>query len=217
MKRKAALLIILTFLILCGCLFWINAHIVECSKGLIRDASSVSQVDAVLILGASVFESGKLSDILSDRVDTAIDLYEKGAAKKILVSGDHGQDSYDEVNSIKDYLLDKGIPARDIFLDHAGFDTYDSLFRAKAIFKVHNLAITTQKFHLSRAVYIAAHLGMDVYGIPSDRHKYQKIAYFELREFFARIKAFFDVRFNAQPKYLGEQIPITGSSTKSWE
>jgi SanA protein len=215
MKFKIVALIITIGL---GLIMWINLHIVECAEGLTyHDASSIGQVDAVLLLGASVFESGRLSDILSDRADEAISIYEQGKAKKILVSGDHGQASYDEVNSIKKYLLDKGVPAQDIFLDHAGFDTYDSLYRAKAIFKVEKIIIATQKFHLARAVYIGAHVGLDVYGIPADRHEYQRIAYFQFREIFARVKAFFDVQLNAQPKYLGEQIPITGSSTQSWD
>ncbi|MCK4799462.1 YdcF family protein, partial [Candidatus Parcubacteria bacterium] len=125
--------------------------------------------------------------------------------------------NYDEVNTAKDYLLDKGVKSEDIFLDHAGFDTYDSLYRAREIFEVSSVIVVTQNFHLPRAVYIGRKLDLEIYGFSADKHLYANVDYNESREIFSKVKAFFDVSFHAKPKFLGEKIPISGDSKKSWD
>lgn len=196
----------------------INVYILNASEGFIyKNVDDVPSKKVALVLGAKVYADGRMSDIVKDRALTVIDLYSSGKVEKVLVSGDHGTKTYDEVNTIKDYLLQNGVPAADIFLDHAGFDTYDSVYRARAIFQVPSMIIVTQDFHLPRAVYEARALGMDTVGFSADRHEYLSAAFNEFRESLARVKAFFDVTFQSKPKFLGEVIPIDGDSTLSWD
>ncbi len=195
----------------------INLYIVIFSQTYNLHIDSLPKAESVMILGARVYPDGRLSDMLRDRADTAIEVYRYGKAKKILVSADHGSLKYDEVNAIKNYLLSKSIPKEDIFLDHAGFDTYSSLYRAKEIFDVTSTILTTQNFHLSRAIYIGNSLGIQTYGLSADKQHYIGIFYNQLREVPARFKAYFSILFKAKPKYLGSKIPITGSAETSWD
>lgn len=199
-------------------IFLINLHINAKSRDYVfSDINSVPETQVALILGAKVIPGIGMSPMLKDRVITALELYEKGKVQRFLVSGDHGTKDYDEVNIIKEYLLEQGVPSEDIFLDHAGFDTYDSLFRAEYIFKVESLTAITQNFHLSRAVYLGRSLGINAYGFSADRQLYAGIRYNESREKIAKVKAFFDIFFHSKPRYLGEPIPITGDSKESWD
>lgn len=183
----------------------------------IYSADNVPEKQTVLILGAKVHENGQMSDMFRDRVDAAIALYESGKVEKILVSGDHGQKNYDEVNVAREYLLQRGVKGEDIFLDHAGFDTYDSVYRAKKIFQVQSLVVSTQKYHLPRALYISRKLGIDAVGVPADLHEYGGQDYRNLREWAADVKAWLDANLKAKPKFLGDAVPITGSSYASWD
>ena len=183
---------------------------------IVENIEEIKSAEVAIILGALVFDD-RLSHIVIDRTETAIELYNNQKVLKILVSGDHGRKNYDEVNAIKDYLLEKGVPSEDIFLDHAGFNTYDSMYRAQYIFGINSAIISTQKFHLPRALYIAKELGIDAYGLPADKRLYGKETYNNTRESFARIKAWFNIKFQSLPKFLGEKIPITGDSQKSWD
>ena len=196
----------------------INFYINSQSKTYIfQDMNDLPETKVVLILGAKVYERGIMSGMFQDRVETAFDLYDKGKVEKILISGDHGREDYDEVNTAKDHLLDKGVDEEDIFLDHAGFDTYDSLYRAKEIFEVSSVIVVTQNFHLPRAVYIGRKLDLEIYGLSADRHLYANIDYNESREILSKVKAFLDITLRAKPKFLGEKIPISGDSEKSWD
>lgn len=198
--------------------FFIYQFVADASSGfLYSDIQKIPQKQVALVLGAKVKSSGAMSDILKDRVATALDLYRAKKVSKILVSGDHGEEEYDEVNAMKDFLLKEKVRPEDLFLDHAGFDTYDSVYRAREIFQVDSLIVVTQEFHLVRAVYIARSLGIDAVGMAADRQKYLGMARNELREIPARVKAFLDVAFGSKPKFLGEKIPITGESGKSWD
>lgn len=198
--------------------FLINFNVNSKSRQYIfSETAKAPKADVALVLGAKVYNDGRLSDMLRDRADTAIDLYNDGKAGKILVSGDHGTAGYDEVNAIKNYLLEKEIKGEDIFLDHAGFDTYDSLYRAKRIFEARSVIIISQNFHLPRAVYIGRGLGLEAYGASADRHNYGNIKINAAREIAADVKAFWDVNLSVKPKYLGESIPISGDSKKSWD
>lgn len=198
--------------------FLINFHINSESKPyILSNAESSPKVQAVLVLGAKVYSDGRMSPMLEDRAATALQFYRKGMAEKFLVSGDHGTKGYDEANAVKSYLVENGVDGDDIFLDYAGFDTYDSLYRAREIFKVQSAVIATQNFHLPRAVYIGRALGIQVWGISADRQSYMNVEYNQTRELLSKIKAFLDVNLHSKPKFLGEPIPITGDGRKSWD
>ena len=170
--------------------------------------------DCILVLGAGIRKGGP-SPMLEDRLLTAIDLYNNGVAPKILVSGDHEYNDYDEVNVMKNYLKENGIPSEDIFMDHAGLSTYDSVYRAKLIFKVHKVIIVTQKYHLYRALYIAKNIDLKAYGVSSTKRDYVGQSKRDVREFIAQIKDFFKCLINPEPTYLGEVISIKGNGDKT--
>ena len=170
-----------------------------------------------LVPGASVYASGKPSPILADRLDKALELYQAGKVQRFLLSGDHGTRTYDEVNGMKSYLNQQGVPDSVIFTDHAGFDTYSSMFRAREIFGVDSAIIVTQTFHLRRALYIARKQGIIAYGYKSDMQRYPSLTYLKIRESLASVKAFFEVLFRVKPHFEGEKIPIKGSSRLSYD
>lgn len=165
------------------------------------------QVRTAIVLGASILPNGDLSLVLKDRVDTAIQLYTEEKVTNILVTGDDGTLTHNEVRPVRKYLLANGIPDKAIFLDHAGFDTYSSMYRARDIFKVGSVVIVTQSFHLSRALFIARKLGVNAYGVSADRHQYMLKN--NVREVFADVKAVFDILAHRKPKYLGDTVPVS--------
>jgi SanA protein len=195
----------------------INFYMIIASRTKVaRSTAQAPNAQVAIVLGARVFENGVLSDVVADRVDTAIELYRLGKVKKLLLTGDHGQTTYDEVNAMRRYVLSNGIPSQDIFLDHAGFSTFDSMYRARDVFKVKDALVVTQRFHLARSVYTANSLGVNATGIPADRHIYAKAMIFDIREALARIKAFSQIHITrAKPKFLGPKIPITGDGRKT--
>ena len=148
--------------------------------------------------------------MLEDRLLQGIELYFGGASDRLLMSGDHGRKDYDEVNIMKKFAIGKGVPSKHIFMDHAGFSTYESMYRARDIFQVKKAIIVTQKYHLYRALYVADALGIEAYGVASDPRIYAGQDYREKREILARIKDFFTVIIQPEPTYLGEIIPIDG-------
>lgn len=149
--------------------------------------------------------------MLEDRLLQGIELYENGASNRLLMSGDHGRKEYDEVNVMKQFAMDRNIVSEHIFMDHAGFSTYESLYRARDVFKAKKIIVVTQEYHLYRALYIAEKLGLEAYGVASDPRQYAGQEYRELREIFARVKDFFNVIFKPEPTYLGEAIPVSGN------
>ena len=166
--------------------------------------------DCILVLGAGVKENFP-SDMLRDRLDTAIELYKKGIAPKLLMSGDHGNVDYDEVNVMKNYAIEQGVPSEDIFMDHAGFSTYESIYRAREIFGAERVVVVSQEYHLYRALYIGRSFGLDVCGVSADLRDYNSEFTNETREIAARVKDFFYCIFKPEPTYLGEPIALTGS------
>jgi len=195
-----------------------NWQVYMAGKNLMKkDISELEEAQVVIALGARVYDNGKMSDVFRDRVDTAFEVYESGKAKKILVSGDHGRKEYDEVNTAREYLLTKGVKEEDIFMDHAGFDTYDSLYRAGYIFEIEKAIISTQKSHLPRALYIGDNLGLEVKGIQADKHIYINSLQQFIRERLANVKAFLNVLLKSKPKFLGEKMDIEGDGRKSWD
>jgi len=200
--------------------FFINTGMILGSrKHIYADINAIPQRTVILILGSQI-RGQKLSPVLQDRVDSGITLMAQSKGKKLLLSGDHGQRYYDEVNAMRLYVLANApdIREEDIFMDHAGFNTWDSMYRARDIFEVKDLIIVTQQFHISRAVCIARSLGLDAvgYGINQDRFKGRSLRSWQFREYFARIKAFFSIIFKPKPKYLGDKIPILGDGRATW-
>ena len=180
------------------------------------DPDLVSQnPQCILVLGAGLKSDGTPSPMLKDRLDTGISLYNKGVAPKLLLSGDHGKEFYDEIKSMKNYCLELDVPFEDIFLDHAGFSTYESIIRAQKVFEVERLIIVTQEYHLFRALYTAKKTGLDVYGVSSSLREYSGQKLRDQREFFARNKDFLQTLYWPDPTYLGVPIPISGDSAPS--
>ena len=190
----------------------INFYVVGIAKNKMikdNDYSSLKNVDCILILGAGIW-GDKPSPMLQDRLDEGVKLYKEGIASKIIMSGDHGREEYDEVNIMKEYAINKGVPSEDIFMDHAGFSTYESIYRAKEIFDADNIVIVTQEYHLYRALYIADKLDINAHGVNSDPRKYSGQTFRELREILARNKDFINCIIKPKPTYLGESIPVSG-------
>lgn len=214
MKRKFILSAVCSIFILAFLFFLIsNVLIIGSEKRKIVNDTDLQklQADCILILGAGVWDGDRPSPMLADRLDEGLRLYNEGAAGKILVSGDHGRTNYDEVNVMKKYLIDAGVPSEDIFMDHAGFSTYESMYRAKAVFGVEKLVVVTQKYHMYRALYICDRLGMEARGVSSDPRAYSGAFMRNFREWIARDKDIFSCMFKVKPTYLGEAIDIKGS------
>lgn len=213
---KYPIIIIIALIIVFTILY--NYVYFSSKRFIYNELEQVPQCYTALILGAKVHRDGAPSNFLADRLEMGIKAYKSGKIKRFLLSGDHGTKNYDEVNNMKKYLLEKGIDTNDIFLDHAGFDTFNSIKRAKEIFEVKDVIIVSQEFHLPRALYIARYCGLNAYGISADKQNYGSVMFkLKLRERFALIKAFFETIFDMEPKFLGEKIPITGNSRLSYD
>ena len=208
LKYGIIAIIIITIIVL-----GINLYVrISTNKQIIKenDYTALSDVDCIIILGAGILED-KPSPILEDRLLEGIKLYQNNVSDKIIMSGDHGRREYDEVNIMKNYAIEKGIPSENIFMDHAGFSTYESIYRAKDIFEAKKVVIVTQEYHLYRALYIANQLGLEAYGVGADPRQYVGSTYRELREILARDKDFIKCIFKPEPTYLGDTIPVSGN------
>ena len=217
-KSKKIKIAVFSILALCVvsivALFSINAYVKGHTKDLIitsAEATEQSDVSCIVVLGCQVWDDGTPSAILKDRLNRAIELYKLGVAPKIIMSGDHGQVDYDEVNAMKQFAVEKGVPSEDIFMDHAGFSTYETMYRAKEIFDADKIVVVTQEYHLYRALYIADKLGIEAYGVSSDYETYSGQYMRDLREVLARNKDFFMVIFKPEPTFLGDVIPVSGN------
>lgn len=173
--------------------------------------AQAKDADCILVLGASVLPDGTPSAILRDRLDVAATLYLEGVAPKVIVSGDNGDDSYNEVAAMKAYLVNNGIPSEDVFCDHCGFNTYDSMWRARNVFGVESIVVVTQTYHEYRALFNAQGVGMQACGVSSDLHQYENQGYYDLREVFARMKDFWQVMEGATATTGGESISLLQS------
>lgn len=228
--KKVLLLLAIVIAAVIVVIFGINQYVVRSAQGALlcsvsNDANTISRADleaftekdadCILVLGALVRKDGTPSYMLRDRLDVGIKLYQAGAAPKLLLSGDHGQVRYDEVNVMKEYALEHGVPENDIFLDHAGFSTYDSIYRAKAIFQVERMIVVTQGYHQYRALYGCEKMGIAAWGAAADQTTYRGQKMRDLREIAARDKDFVKWMFKPEPTYLGDTIPISGSGIKS--
>lgn len=166
--------------------------------------------DCILVLGCGV-HGDTPSHMLEDRLLQGIELYELGASGKMIMSGDHGKDFYDEVNVMKNFAIERGVPSENIFMDHAGFSTYESMYRARDIFKAEKILIVTQDYHLHRAIHDARALGIEAYGVASNPRSYAGQLYRDIREILARNKDFVYGIFKPEPTFLGDAIPVWGN------
>lgn len=188
----------------------INAVVKSKAKQYILTKETVEDdYDCILILGCGV-RGNSPSLMLADRLSKGLELYQNGASQKLLMSGDHGKDDYDEVNVMKDFAIENGVASKDIFMDHAGFSTYESMYRAKEVFEANKILIVTQEYHLYRAIYNARALGLDAYGVAADAVDYAGQTYRDFREILSRNKDFFYALLKPEPTYLGETIPVSG-------
>ena len=217
--KKKKILRRLVAIVLCLCILGvtavttINAGVKLSTEDQIitsEEAAKLQDVDCIMVLGCLVRDDGTPSHMLQDRLKRGIELYNLGAAPKLLMTGDHGRVEYDEVAAMKQYAMDAGIASEDIFMDHAGFSTYESIYRAKEIFQAKKILIVTQEYHLHRALYIANRLGVEAYGVSSNYRNYVNQTQRDIREVLARVKDFGTCIFKPEPTYLGEAIPIFG-------
>ncbi len=175
------------------------------------EAASLPKADCILVLGCMVYEDGTPCAMLADRLQCGVELFESGVAPKLLMSGDHGRTAYNEVAAMKRYAMNAGVDSSDIFMDHAGFSTYESLYRAKEVFGAERIVIVTQRYHLSRALYVAESLGLEAWGVACDRQAYWGQFSRDCREVLARVKDFGTSLFKPRPTFLGETISLQGS------
>lgn len=197
-----------------GAVLGINGWVKHSVSGRILEESQafeLQDVDCIVVLGCQVRSDGTPSHMLEDRLKRGVALYQGGAAPKLLMSGDHGTDSYDEVDAMKRFAVEAGVPSQDVFMDHAGFSTYETVYRAKEIFQADKILIVTQQYHLYRALYIAKALGIDAYGVASDYRQYSGQTNRDIREILARVKDFGMSIAQPEPTYLGKVIPISGN------
>ena len=173
--------------------------------------SGMEDMDCIMVLGCGLRPDGQPTRMLADRLDQGIALYQAGVAPKLLMSGDHGRIEYDEVNEMKRYAMERGVPSEDIFMDHAGFSTYESMYRAREIFAVSRMVVVTQEYHLYRAVYNGNQNGIDTYGIPARNVAYGGQSRRDFREVLARNKDLLICVYLPEPTYLGEVIPVSGN------
>lgn len=175
-----------------------------------EEAAGLDRVDCILVLGCGVRPDGSPSLMLQDRLDMGLRLYEMGAAPKLLLSGDHGRKEYDEVNGMKNYVLQTDVPSQDVFLDHAGFSTYESMYRARDVFCADRVIVVSQRYHLYRAVYDARALGLEAWGVAAEDIAYLGQSAREGRELLARCKDVLWCLLQPEPTFLGEAIPVSG-------
>ena len=176
-----------------------------------EEAADLNDVDCILVLGCLVKDNGTPSDMLHDRLRRGVELYHAGAAPKLLMSGDHGRTNYDEVAAMKLFAVDGDVPSADVFMDHAGFSTYESVYRARDVFQADKIIIVSQEYHLYRALYIAEQLGIEAYGVSADYRNYSGQTGRDVREVLARVKDVFSCIFRVEPTYLGDAIPVSGN------
>ena len=215
-KYKAVIFVVLGIVLLIGiAAVSLSVYMVKATEKNIFTADTFKndeKADCILILGAGV-KDGKPKSMLRDRLLTGIELYKSGAAEKIIMSGDHGRADYDEVNVMRAFALEQGVKAEDIFLDHAGFSTYDSVYRAKHIFGAESIITVSQKYHLYRALYIAKKLDVKAAGVSADLNPYGGQLKRDIREIIARDKDFFKCIIKPEAEIMGDKIPLDGDGS----
>ena len=194
-----------------------NGYIYHKTRGAIfADVAGIPKKVVAIVLGAKVYSNGTPSVVLRDRLLAALSAYNAGKVKKIIVSGDHMAKEYNEPGAMVRFLVKQGVPETDIFMDHAGFRTFDTMARAKKVFGVKSAVICTQRFHLNRALYLAKKNGIDAVGLVSDRRRYHHHYVNHGREFVARSFALLDVHLlHTRPRYLGPPVDLASDGRRT--
>ncbi len=215
MKKKiiiGTLCLLIVFILGSLSIFAIDFHVQNVGRQMLQTLETSEPAEAIRVLGAYVHPNGQVSRMLKDRLDQGYEVYQRKLAPKIIVSGDHGSKTYNEVKAMATYLESLGVPKEDIFLDHAGFTTYDSLYRTRDVFLAESIIVVSQEYHVLRANYIGSRLGLSVQGIGADTYVYEGMAYYRFRELGARAKAFWMAGIRKPlPRFLGEPISLKGS------
>lgn len=231
MKRSKAIKFIIAMVIIAvACIAGTSGYVVMAGKanisGTVREKTSLfaaSEVkalselkpDCIMVLGCGIEDQETPSGLLKDRLDAAISLYIKDVAPKLLMTGDNGSLSHNEIHVMLNYAIEKGVPKNDIFCDHAGFSTYESMYRAKTIFKVKRMVVVTQEYHMYRALYIAGKLGIKAKGAASEQRENGGDTKRRIREVLARSKDFVKCLYKPAATYGGKAIPISGNGIPS--
>lgn len=213
--RKKLLLTLVPLALCAGALvLGISAYVVLSADArvLSPEAEGPEDLDCVLVLGCGIRPDGSPTPMLYDRITRSVALYQAGWADKLLMTGDNSRKDYNEVGTMKAVAMAQGVPEEDIVLDHAGFSTYDSLYRARDIFGAERLVIVTQEYHLSRALFLAEALDLEAWGVPANLREYPGQLGRDLREIAARNKDVLWAILQPQPKFLGEPIPLDGTT-----
>lgn len=204
MKKITKYIIIILTILLIPII--INFYVILSTKSQIVDNKDITtNIDYIVVLGAGI-RNNRPSPMLEDRLKTSIKLYNNGISDKIILTGDHQSDDYDEVTVMLNYLLENNIPKEDIILDNYGISTYDSIYRLKYIYKASNIVIVTQKYHLYRALYIANKLDIEAIGVTSNLRSYYGQSIREVREILARDKDFIKTIYKPESKYIKESM-----------
>ena len=216
--KKILLILLCAAVVGTGAVLGLNGYVKRTAGRQIlteTEAAALEGMDCILVLGCGVRQDGSPTHMLEDRLKQAEALYKLGAAPKLLMSGDHSRTDYNEVGAMKAHAEEAGIPGEDVFMDHAGFSTYESLYRTKEIFGVEKVIIVTQEYHLYRALYIAQRMGLEAWGVSSDYRTYVGQPVREAREILARLKDVATTVFWPDPTYLGEAIPVSGDGNST--
>ena len=204
MKTYKKILIILGIILLTTFVYvmGINYYVKYTVMDKIKNTDEVKDVDTIIVLGAKVYDDGRLSLMLKDRLDKTIEVYNELDIKTVVVSGDSEHKDYDETTKMKEYLINNGIPEEDILVDIYGLSTYDSIYRLKNVYDINKSIIITQKYHLYRSLYIANSLGIEAYGVPASGENYFGQTAREIREIIARNKDFLLTLSNKKSQYI---------------
>ncbi len=218
-KRVKITVIALAVVVLLGFLAVLLPNLIICGSAnkYIYDLDSIDAIeedfDCIVVLGAGVYSDGSPTPMLSDRLTVAIEAYNNGLSDRILMSGDHLNDDYDEVGAMRRFATESGVDGKVIFLDHAGISTYDSIYRAVNVFGAKKILIVTQKYHLYRAVYLAQSMGVSAYGLSANLREYRSQAVYSTREIAARVKDFALSVISPEATYMGEKIDLLGDGS----
>lgn len=210
MKKKiikiAAAVFIFVLIVIIVC----NILVSSSTKNSVYDnPQNIPYKKVGLLLGTSKYlKNGRINQYWKNRIDATVELYKLKKIKFVIISGDNGKSTYDEPTDMKNELVKLGIPASVIFLDYAGFRTFDSMIRAQKIFSQQSFTVISQRFHNERAINIGQHYGIEAIGYNAKDVSANKGFKTNLREIFARVKLFIDFAIDKQPKFLGEKVEI---------
>lgn len=199
-------LFLIIFLILFFLIGGLRVALLIGTEKYIKTYDSVDNIPVVMVPGAGLLRDGTPSSPLRDRLDAAAKLYKDGKVQKILLTGDNRFENYNEPGAMQRYLIEKGIPESDLVLDYAGRRTYDSCYRAKEIFGLHETIVVTQAYHLPRMTFLCAELGLKIEGLPVEQSQYirQRFLFWNFREVFATLAAYWDI-------YIAKPLPVLGN------